>query len=330
MQVASFNIRMKVFVFIAAVCIIALVMPQTYAEEKDEAAVREARRVPGCTRDSDCKNGGQCIGHKCKCREYYIGNNCQTKRDCLKDSDCGNHGRCNMYGTLGCYCNPGYLGRYCELHGCDGWYFEETVRSRVHGAHAWMLTKKRQHHNLTSWKPNLSWTWLEHNLRMSEDRLDGANSIILGTPAVRSRLPVSGPKPPNWRMPRELCCRTWSIYRAIRSHAHVLVLVVAVHLTERERGDSRVLRRLSTDQVDHIIARMKVAVFFAAICIIALAKPQAYSKEEDEPAVREARGAKGAVMCAAKCADSPCKKICRHCAICYCSNGVYGMCYCCE
>ena len=38
---------------------------------------------------------------------------------------------------------------------------------------------------------------------------------------------------------------------------------------------------------------MKVAVFFAAICIFALVMPQAYAEEEDETAVREARGAKG-------------------------------------
>ena len=34
---------MKVVVFFAAVCIFALVMPQTYAEEEEEAAVREVR-----------------------------------------------------------------------------------------------------------------------------------------------------------------------------------------------------------------------------------------------------------------------------------------------
>jgi len=38
-----FTIRMKVVVFFAAVCIFALVMPQTYAEEEEEAAVREVR-----------------------------------------------------------------------------------------------------------------------------------------------------------------------------------------------------------------------------------------------------------------------------------------------
>ena len=46
-------------------------------------------------------------------------------------------------------------------------------------------------------------------------------------------------------------------------------------------------------QVIRKIIRMKVAVFFAAICIFALAMPQAYAEEGDEPAVREARGAKG-------------------------------------
>ncbi|KAI0208542.1 hypothetical protein LSAT2_006784 [Lamellibrachia satsuma] len=71
--------------------------------------------------------------------------------------------------------------------------------------------------------------------------------------------------------------------------------------------------------------RMKVAVFFAAICIFALVVPQAYAEEEDEPAVREARGAKAPVMCAAKCQYNSCKKICMHCAICYCSNGINGI-----
>ena len=33
-----------------------------------------------CTRDSNCKNGGLCVGSTCKCRKYYIGANCQTKR----------------------------------------------------------------------------------------------------------------------------------------------------------------------------------------------------------------------------------------------------------
>ena len=45
-----------------------------------------------------------------------------------------------------------------------------------------------------------------------------------------------------------------------------------------------------------VIIRMKVAVFFAAICIFALVMPQAYAEEEDEPAVREARGAKGVTL----------------------------------
>ena len=40
---------------------------------------------------------------------------------------------------------------------------------------------------------------------------------------------------------------------------------------------------------------MKVVVFFAAICIFALAMPQTYA-EEDEPAVREARNAKGVCL----------------------------------
>ncbi|KAI0213598.1 hypothetical protein LSAT2_001340 [Lamellibrachia satsuma] len=78
------------------------------------------------------------------------------------------------------------------------------------------------------------------------------------------------------------------------------------------------------------IIRMKVAVFFAAICIFALVMPQAYAEEGDEPAVREARAAKAPVMCAAKCQYDSCKKICMHCAICYCSNGVYGQCKCCD
>ncbi|KAI0208540.1 hypothetical protein LSAT2_006782 [Lamellibrachia satsuma] len=73
-----------------------------------------------------------------------------------------------------------------------------------------------------------------------------------------------------------------------------------------------------------VIIRMKVAVFFAAICIFALVVPQGYAEEEDEPAVREARGAKAPVMCAAKCQYNSCKKICMHCAICYCSNGING------
>ena len=38
---------------------------------------------------------------------------------------------------------------------------------------------------------------------------------------------------------------------------------------------------------------MKVAVFFAAICIFALVMPQAYAEEEEETAVREVRSGKG-------------------------------------
>ena len=40
---------------------------------------------------------------------------------------------------------------------------------------------------------------------------------------------------------------------------------------------------------------MKVAIFFAAICIFALIMPQAYA-DEDESAVRETRGAKGVCL----------------------------------
>ncbi|KAK2159003.1 hypothetical protein NP493_1753g00020 [Ridgeia piscesae] len=69
---------------------------------------------------------------------------------------------------------------------------------------------------------------------------------------------------------------------------------------------------------------MKVAVFFAAICIFALVMPQAYAEEEEETAVREVRAGKAPVMCAAKCQYDSCKKICMHCAICYCSNHVYA------
>ncbi|KAI0213599.1 hypothetical protein LSAT2_001341 [Lamellibrachia satsuma] len=79
-----------------------------------------------------------------------------------------------------------------------------------------------------------------------------------------------------------------------------------------------------------VITRMKVTVFFAALCIFALAMPQAYAEEGDESAVREARAAKAPVMCAAKCQYDSCKKICMHCAICYCSNHVYGQCKCCD
>ncbi|KAK2182591.1 hypothetical protein NP493_346g02062 [Ridgeia piscesae] len=35
-------------------------------------------------------------------------------------------------------------------------------------------------------------------------------------------------------------------------------------------------------------------------------------------------------MCAAKCQYDSCKKICMHCAICYCSDFVYGQCNCCD
>ena len=48
-------------------------------------------------------------------------------------------------------------------------------------------------------------------------------------------------------------------------------------------------------QVTCHVIRMKVAVFFAAICIFALVMPQAYA-EEDESAVRETRGAKGVCL----------------------------------
>ena len=41
---------------------------------------------------------------------------------------------------------------------------------------------------------------------------------------------------------------------------------------------------------------MKFVVFFAAICIFALVTPQTYAEEEDEPAVREARNAKGVCL----------------------------------
>ncbi|KAK2159508.1 hypothetical protein NP493_1712g00053 [Ridgeia piscesae] len=75
---------------------------------------------------------------------------------------------------------------------------------------------------------------------------------------------------------------------------------------------------------------MKVAVFFAAICIFALVMPQAYAEEEEETAVREVRAGKAPVMCAAKCQYDSCKKICMHCAVCYCSNHVYGQCKCCD
>ncbi|KAI0237058.1 hypothetical protein LSAT2_012432 [Lamellibrachia satsuma] len=77
---------------------------------------------------------------------------------------------------------------------------------------------------------------------------------------------------------------------------------------------------------------MKVIVFFAAICIFALVMPQVSAKhvEADAPAVREARSAKAPVMCAAKCQYDSCKKICMHCAICFCSNHVYGVCKCCD
>ncbi|KAI0213603.1 hypothetical protein LSAT2_001339 [Lamellibrachia satsuma] len=72
---------------------------------------------------------------------------------------------------------------------------------------------------------------------------------------------------------------------------------------------------------------MKVAVFIAAICIFSLVMSQTYA-EEDETAVREARDAKAPVMCMAKCQYKPCKKICMHCCIGFCSNGVYGVCKC--
>ncbi len=42
---------------------------------------------------------------------------------------------------------------------------------------------------------------------------------------------------------------------------------------------------------------MKVAVFFAAICIFALVMPQAYAEEEEETAVREVRAGKGEWLC---------------------------------
>ncbi len=36
------------------------------------------------------------------------------------------------------------------------------------------------------------------------------------------------------------------------------------------------------------------------------------------------------VMCAGKCQYDSCRKICLHCAICFCSNRVYGVCKCCD
>ncbi|KAI0208539.1 hypothetical protein LSAT2_006781 [Lamellibrachia satsuma] len=75
---------------------------------------------------------------------------------------------------------------------------------------------------------------------------------------------------------------------------------------------------------------MKIVNFFAAICMFALVMPQTYAEEEDEPAVREARDGKIPVVCVAKCQYDSCKKICLHCAICYCSNRVYGQCKCCD
>ncbi|KAI0208537.1 hypothetical protein LSAT2_006779 [Lamellibrachia satsuma] len=74
---------------------------------------------------------------------------------------------------------------------------------------------------------------------------------------------------------------------------------------------------------------MKVAVFLAAICIFALVMPQAYAEEEDEPAVREARGAKGGIaLCSVTCPYASCKKICMRGCEAYCGNGVYGVCHC--
>ena len=46
-------------------------------------------------------------------------------------------------------------------------------------------------------------------------------------------------------------------------------------------------------QVDRIIARMKVAVFFAANCVFPLVVPQTYAEEEDDSVVRETRRIRG-------------------------------------
>ena len=43
----KFIVTMKVAVLFTAICIFALVMPQAYAEEGDEPAVREARAGKG-------------------------------------------------------------------------------------------------------------------------------------------------------------------------------------------------------------------------------------------------------------------------------------------
>ncbi|KAI0236799.1 hypothetical protein LSAT2_012650, partial [Lamellibrachia satsuma] len=42
---------------------------------------------------------------------------------------------------------------------------------------------------------------------------------------------------------------------------------------------------------------MEVVVFFAVICIFAVAMPQAYAEEEEELSVREARRIRGAKAC---------------------------------
>ncbi len=58
------------------------------------------------------------------------------------------------------------------------------------------------------------------------------------------------------------------------------------------------------EQVTSHIIRMKVAVFFAAICIFALVMPQAYAEEEEETAVREVRAGKGEWLCGFTLSDS--------------------------
>ncbi|KAI0236803.1 hypothetical protein LSAT2_012654 [Lamellibrachia satsuma] len=80
-----------------------------------------------------------------------------------------------------------------------------------------------------------------------------------------------------------------------------------------------------------VIIRMKVYIFFVAVCIFALVMTETYAEEEDEPAVRETRAFKppGPSICAVRCHYGSCYKICGTCAKCYCWVNIVARCKCC-
>ncbi|KAI0208543.1 hypothetical protein LSAT2_006785 [Lamellibrachia satsuma] len=119
---------------------------------------------------------------------------------------------------------------------------------------------------------------------------------------------------------KKICVHCYTCYRSDRIDGNIFLRRITPATQEI----------ISRCHCQLVIIRMKVAVFFAAVCVFSVVMLQAFAEEEDEPAIRDVRGAKAPVMCAAKCQYNPCKKICMHCAICYCSNRINGVCKCCD